>query len=92
MLQYDKRSPEQGTEPIFRKQLWKLAMKFIPTTVTMLLMYAWDGKIEKTIGSETMPNVVPATAATLAPFVTVNCTEDGRPGWAALGVEDATTT
>ncbi len=36
--------------------------------------------MEKTIGLAKMANVVPPTAATLAPLVTVNCTEDGRPG------------
>ena len=44
------------------------------------------------MGFATMANVVPPTAATLAPLVTVNCTEDRRPGWPALGVEDAMTT
>ncbi len=39
-----------------------------------------------------MANVVPATVATLAPFVKVNCTDDARPGDAALGVLDAMTT
>ena len=48
--------------------------------------------METTIGFATMANVVPPTAATLAPLVTVNCTEDRRPGWPALGVEGAMTT
>ena len=39
-----------------------------------------------------MFNVDPATSATLAPFVNVNRTDDARPAYAALGVEDATTT
>ncbi len=50
------------------------------------------GAIEAAVAIATMANVVPATVATWFPFVNVSCTDDARPGCAALGVADATTT
>ena len=62
-------------------------MKFDPTIVIVLPMYAKVGKIEAAVGPELTVNVVPATEATLALFVNVTCTDD-----AAAGVPDPITT
>ncbi len=36
----DKDSPEQGTDPTFKKKLWETVIKFIPMTVIKLLIKA----------------------------------------------------
>ncbi len=48
--------------------------------------------MEAAVGFATMDNGVIGTVATLAPFVKSNCTDDGTPGYAPLGVFDAITT
>jgi hypothetical protein len=68
------------------------AMKFAPVTVMVLLAYAEVGAMEAAVGLAMTVSVIPETVATLAPFVSVTCTDDAVPGRAAEGVPDPITT
>ena len=48
--------------------------------------------MESMLAIATIRNDTPATVATWFPFVNVSCTDDARPGSAALGVAVAMTT
>ena len=51
-------------------------IKLAPVTVMVLPAYADKGAIEAAVGSALTVSVVPATVATLAPFVNVTSTDD----------------
>ena len=51
--------------------------------MTVLLAYADKGAIEAAVGTALTVSVVPATVATLAPFVNVTSTDDAAAGVSA---------
>ena len=55
-------------------------MKLVPVTVMVLLAYAEVGAMEPAVGSAVTVSGVPATVATLAPFVNVTSTDDAAAG------------
>ena len=71
--------PVLGVAPTFAVHT-NPSMKLVPVTVTVLLAYADKGAIEAAVGTALTVSVVPATVATLAPFVNVTSTDDAAAG------------